>query len=352
MPVQDARNVVTSPALPPEIIDLVIGFALQSLHHDGATSPRLFAAIAPLTLVSSQFRLLTLRRFLRHIIFSETEFGNENSQWNRFFLLLDSLDEKTDGECFAWVRSLRTSSKTLMGRFHSARLAALSHLEELSVDLATEGLITQKPFLKLIHNASAKLTMLTLTSLPCVDIPLLRLISATFPCLLDLYLSCTERLELHCCWSCYEESLGRTTHSPIPDMFSSCTEMAIIFAKILKSLTHLMHLHLGIYFSDEMLIHYHIAHAEAGERRPFGPELCTLCEGAAAEVQLRELAAGLQFAQSLKALRTFQCSSFFNDTPGYSSAMRQDVDGWRNGTTVYVLRKNGRIRVRKTPWTP
>ncbi|KAJ7252787.1 hypothetical protein B0H12DRAFT_611720 [Mycena haematopus] len=221
MPADAVHNVYIAepPPLPAEILDLVIEFILQSPHGADATSPRLFALIAPLTLASSQLRLLAFRRFLRHIILSDPEFANDNSQWNRFFRLLDSLDERTNGECFTWVRSLRAPSKTLMGRFHSARLAALTHLEELSLDLATEGLITQKPFLKLINNASPKLTMLTLSSLPCIDIPLLRLITATFPCLFDLYLSCTERLEFHC-WSCYEESLGRTIHSPIPDMFS------------------------------------------------------------------------------------------------------------------------------------
>jgi hypothetical protein len=113
-----------------------------------------------------------------------------------------------------------------MGRFHSARLAALTHLEELSVDLATEGLNTEKPFLKIIDKASHKLTMLTLTSLPCIDIPLLRLIAGTFPCLIDLHLSCTERREFHC-WSCYEESLGRRIHSSIPDIFYDSRAMAV-----------------------------------------------------------------------------------------------------------------------------
>ncbi|KAJ6518788.1 hypothetical protein C8R45DRAFT_779375, partial [Mycena sanguinolenta] len=297
------------PPFPAEILEIVVEFTLQSYRAD-TTSPQLFALVAPLTLASSQLRLLVFRRFLRHIILSDMEFSGTNSQWSRFFRLLDSLDERTNGECFTWVRSLRAPSKTLMGRFHSARLTALTHLEELSVDLASEGFITQKHFLKLIDIASPKLTVFTLTSLPCIDIPLLRLVAATFPCLIDIYLSCTERLEFHC-WSCYEESLGRTTHSPIPDIFSDSRGMAIVFARILKPLAHLAHLHLGIYLSDEMLLQYHIDHAEGEEQHPFGPELCTLCDEAADEVQLRELTAGLEFAQSLKALRTVGFSSFF-----------------------------------------
>lgn len=113
-----------------------------------------------------------------------------------------------------------------MGPFHSARLAALTHLEKLVVDFATEGLTTQKLALKLIAQASRKLTNLTLTSLPRIDIPLLRLIADTFPCLVDLHLSCTERLDFHC-WNCYEESLGCTTHSPVPGMFYDTRDMAV-----------------------------------------------------------------------------------------------------------------------------
>ncbi|KAF7370611.1 Deacetylase sirtuin-type domain-containing protein [Mycena sanguinolenta] len=346
-----AETVEGSPILPAEIMEIVVEFTLQS-HRADATSSRLFALIAPLTLASSQLRLLAFRRFLRHIILSDTEFSGNNSQWNRFFRLLDSLDERTNGECFTWVRSLRAPSKTLMGRFHSAQLAALTYLEELFVDLASEGFTTQKHFLKLINNASPKLTVLALTSLPCIDIPLLRLIATAFPCLLDLYLSCTERLEFHC-WSCYEESLGRTIHSPIPGIFSDSRGMAIVFAKILKPLAHLAHLHLGIYLSDEMLIQYHIDHAEGEERHPFGPELCTLCDEVADEVQLRELTAALEFAQSLKALRTVGFSSFFADIPEYSLTYRHkpDPNGPQNETTIHVLRENGRIRVRRTPWT-
>ncbi|KAK7012227.1 deacetylase sirtuin-type domain-containing protein [Favolaschia claudopus] len=348
MPVDDA----VPPTLPTEILDLIVEFALLSGHCDDAASSDVFVLIAPLTLASSVLRLLTLRRFLRHIIFSRVEFKPQHSQWNGFFKLLESLVDRTGGESFTWVKSIRASSKTLMGRYHSARLAALTHLDELSIDLATEGLITQKPFLKLIDSASPRLTMLTLTSLPCIDMQLLKFIAATFPCLLDLYLSCTERLHFHC-WSCYEESLGRTTHSPIPDVFSSATHMAAVFAKILKPLAHLMHLHLGVYLSDEMLIQYHIDHAETEELRPFGPELCTLCAIASTDVQMRELEAGLEFAQSLKALQTVGFSSFFDDTPAYRSIIRKATATAisDNKATVYILRGNGRIKVKKSPWS-
>jgi hypothetical protein len=128
------------------------------------------------------------------------------------------------------VRSLRATSKALT--FDPARLSALTHLEELSIDLKTEGLLTQQPFLKLLcrHISSSisdhKLTILTLTSLPRIDIPLLRLISG-FSLLVDLHLSTTERLDFSCCWICLEESMGLTIHSPVPDMFLDSTCMAV-----------------------------------------------------------------------------------------------------------------------------
>jgi hypothetical protein len=98
-----------------------------------------------------------------------------------------------------------------------------------------------------------------------------------------------------------------------------------------------------------MLIQYHIFHAEPEERDPFGPELCLLCDEATAEVQLRELAAGLEFARSLKALRTVGFSSV---VPGYYTRFGngRETNGRRDETTVHVLRENGRVKVRKMPW--
>ncbi|KAJ6591596.1 hypothetical protein DFH09DRAFT_179185, partial [Mycena vulgaris] len=337
-----------SPTLPAELHDRIIELALEFRNVHPTSLGSNFEVIASLMLVSIQFRAFALRHYFRHIILPESS-GKKQSPWNG----LCSLEERT-GECFTWVRSLRASSTTLT--FHSAqRLAALTHLQELSVDLRTEGLFTQQPVLKRIcrdllssstHNASHTLTMLTLTSLPRIDIPLLRLIAISFPRLFDLHLGCTERLDLHCCWSCYEESLGVTIHSPVPDMFSRSRDMAVAFASILQPLKLLTHLHLGVYLSDEMLLHVHLDHGQAEIEFPFGPEQCLLCEEAATEVRLRELAAGLELAQHLKALRTVGFSSFFNDVAGYYSSGGR----WPDKTMVYVLRENGRIRVRKTAW--
>lgn len=93
-----------------------------------------------------------------------------------------------------------------------------------------EGLSTQHAIAKGICQplgTSSYLTSLTLNSLPRIDTPLLVLLAKTFPSLVNLYLSCTERLEERCCWTCFEDSYGITEHSPIPDMFSDAKDLAV-----------------------------------------------------------------------------------------------------------------------------
>lgn len=132
-------------------------------------------------------------------------------------------------------RTLWTASKSIV--FEPARLGSLTHLQELSISFENEGLSTQNPVFKLfcqhllssaLDNASHKLTCLTLTSLPRIDTSILRLIARSFPCLLDLYLSCTERLDFaSCCWGCAIDSLECTIHSPIPGIFLDENALAV-----------------------------------------------------------------------------------------------------------------------------
>lgn len=128
-------------------------------------------------------------------------------------------------------RSLCASSRILSHQ--PSRLSFLTHLRMLSIDLAQEGLSTQHPCLKALFtqfklaNAGFNMTSLTLSNLPRIDVVLLRLIAKVFPRLTDLYLSCTERLEFGCCWPCFEDSLGCTIHSPIPDDYSAIEDMAV-----------------------------------------------------------------------------------------------------------------------------
>jgi hypothetical protein len=79
----------------------------------------------------------------------------------------------------------------------------------------------------MVSGAYWKLTILTLTALPRIDVPLLSLISRTFPRLIDLYLSSTERLDLTHCWDCFQESLSCTDHSPIPEQYGDADLLVV-----------------------------------------------------------------------------------------------------------------------------
>lgn len=83
---------------------------------------------------------------------------------------------------------------------------------------------------------------------------------------------------------------------------------------------------------------------------PHGPELCHTCKliGSASKVRTRELEASLALARKFKTLRTVGWSSFFT-----SPVIEPDdnkVGDWRRRTTAYILRTNGRVRVRRRPW--
>lgn len=103
------------------------------------------------------------------------------------------------------------------------------NLRSLSINFEYEGLATQHTYIKLLLNPSApdRLESLTLSSLPRIDIPLLKIISARFPHLRALRLSCTERLHRSCCWVCFEESASGVVHSPVPDMFATPGDLAV-----------------------------------------------------------------------------------------------------------------------------
>jgi len=82
---------------------------------------------------------------------------------------------------------------------------------------------------------------------------------------------------------------------------------------------------------------------------PHGPELCRTCKliGSSSKVRIRELEASLALARKIKTLRTVGWSSFFT-----SQVFEPDnkVGDWRRRTTAYILRANGRVRVRRRPW--
>lgn len=83
---------------------------------------------------------------------------------------------------------------------------------------------------------------------------------------------------------------------------------------------------------------------------PHGPEICRTCKliGSAPKVRTRELEASLALARKIKMLRTVGWSSFFA-YQGYEPE-EDKVGDWQRKTTVYILRANGKVRVRRRPW--
>lgn len=79
----------------------------------------------------------------------------------------------------------------------------------------------------LLENISADLYDLNFTDLAEVDHSMMQCIASKFTSLVSLELSCAERLDDSCCWSCFEESSTCFTHSPIPDTYSSCFTLVV-----------------------------------------------------------------------------------------------------------------------------
>lgn len=271
------------------------------------------------------------------------------------------------------------------------------------------------------------LTSLALTGLWRIDVFLLSVITRGFPGLVSLHLSCSEHLDVSCCWACFEDSSSAVVHSPVPNHFPTVASLTVRssaryplivetllqseFTKALKPLTKLTHLHLGIFLSDEDMLENHIDHYDSpgaysrvlrtaltqnrnlahtgttlsqsespsnvhlehvsyrededdpddsktaaittfDEVPPFphGPELCPICSitVSAPDVRTRELEASLVLAQKLKSLKTISWSSFF--AWKLPSEDEKRIGDWQRVARTYILRRGGRVRVRRRPW--
>ncbi|KAL4078960.1 hypothetical protein V8B97DRAFT_2068617 [Scleroderma yunnanense] len=311
---------------------------------------------------------------------------------------------------FGWVKSLTATSVALATSRWQPEL--FWNLRSLHVWLSTSGSLTQNNVLARILDPLASLTLphmtsLRLTNLWRVDIPLMNMVARLFPMLTTLHLSCSESLDVSCCWICFEESSVSVTHSPIPNHYVNVSTLTTEFALALKPMTNLVHLHLGIFLSDEDMLYDHLNHydnpgayeralleavsdrdvstteevlsqadrlngeseerisykaiedAEGEWRCPHSEEMlpfphdsdeCAICAVlvSAPNVRTRELEASLAIARKLKSVRTISWSSFFSWMQPASTGER--VGDWQRTTTVYILRANGRVRVRRAPW--
>ncbi|KAG1860279.1 hypothetical protein DFJ58DRAFT_905547 [Suillus subalutaceus] len=369
---QNTITHVKTPQLPIEVVDYIASFLFDSCPSG------CFFHIHSFSLVCSQFRHVALRHYFSSIRVSSAK---QLAAYTNFHFSLVSRNALCDSVGFDYVKQSQTT-----------------RLKRIFSPLA----ITPNPAVSLL-----KLTSLTMTKLWRIDVPLLKIVASTFPSIKILHLSCSEQLDVSCCWACFEESSTAVVHSPIPNYFNDITKLTDNFAESLEPLTQLTDLHLGIFLSDEEMVEKHIEHYDtpfafdhtlrtafspkaaspptgnilsqletettAGlisysvdqddkkeeshsgactEDLPFphGPELCRTCKliGSASKVRTRELEASLVLARKIKTLRTVGWSSFFA-----SQVFEPDdnkVGDWRRRTTAYILRANGRVRVRRRPW--
>ncbi|KAL5492439.1 hypothetical protein ACEPAI_3886 [Sanghuangporus weigelae] len=326
-PLKTARA-YTNCIFPAEILEFIVQEAYNSDHS--------FAAISGFASASYAFRQIALRYVYAHV-----HIGSRK-RW-------------TDGmpdvrELSRWVRSLCAAFQALSVP-EAVNLRSFRLLRAVHITFKTETLanIHRTTFL-LLENLPAEITELKLTDLPDVNMKMLYEIAQRFRALRSLEVNCAERLDSTCCWDCFEESSSCIWHSPIPGLFADPEEFTIALRNILRPLSKLEHLHLGVFLSTEDILFEHFTHAHhfCGDgcvhAKPFGPEWCTICfERYAEDVRLAELQATLMLAQILKELRSMTWASFFG-------RQLQEMNG--RSTTIWVHRKDRSIRVRRRPWIP
>ncbi|KAF8912371.1 hypothetical protein CPB85DRAFT_1252662 [Mucidula mucida] len=367
-----AEPCLCSPVLPTELLDSIVHIAVT----DALSSniPDVFSPLKAIAMASWTLRELVFRHYLRTLHLTT------DTQWASMYMLLLSLEARQDGSRgFTCVKNLSAPTKILTPKL--TRLAMFTNLQDLTLNFSSEGLSTQhlcakRIFQNLIDSSALKLTCLTLTALPRIDASLLRVISLSFPGIVNLYLSCTERLDFSHCWYCLEQSMDLAVHCPIPQRYLDAQDMATSFAEALRPIKNLANLHLGVYVSSDDLIYTHMAHApqyqdDTQRASPPSPE-CDICTDMEKEVRHNELAASLIMAQKLKSLQTMGWSSFFSfggremdskgemiegdqeegtadETRGLDQDKMEEQCELR--TKIWVLRVNGRVRVRRVPWT-
>ncbi|KAH7924307.1 hypothetical protein BV22DRAFT_1196038 [Leucogyrophana mollusca] len=398
----DPLIIAARPRLPTEITDYIFSLFF---HANGS-----FYEIGPFSLASSQFRQIALRSF-----FSSLQIASTSSikAWINMHASMISNRRTFEDVGLHCVKSLSSTSYVAYEILRRQPAEVFKNLRHLSLSFGEDGRSTQKNRVNAIFPATAgintwfpcQLTSLALTALWRIDVPLLQTISGAMPSLATLHLSCSEHLDVSCCWLCFEESSSVVIHSPIPNHFANVSCLTEEFGKALKLLTCLTDLHLGIFLSDENMLEdmldghleeygdgpysfeVTLRHAfsrlksrsppggtvlsqledglsrdisfstsDGDERESktceycgggFDAEICPVCDllVLAPAVRTRELEASLGLARKLKTLRTVGWSSFF------SSGLRKEKEGdLARMAKVFILRANGRVRVRRRPW--
>lgn len=110
------------------------------------------------------------------------------------------------------------------------------NLKHLMITFSSDGRQSQTIRLQRISSPPAihqcplfpsHLTSLTLTKLWRIDVPLLQTLASAFASVKILHLSCSEQLDVSCCWTCFGESSTAVVHSPIPNYFPDITKLTV-----------------------------------------------------------------------------------------------------------------------------
>lgn len=311
-----------TPALPVELLDYIVTHLLFDKPH--------FAAINALSRASRLLREIAFRQFFSAL------FVTTKDQWRNMCRI---------PRMTCWVRALEATSKSLYAR--PSNLLDFPHLTSVSIDFDAEGLKMQKTSAKLIlAHMPAQLKRLELLHLPSIPVYLLSLICDACPLLDALVLRCSDRLIAECCWSCYGAAADGTIHSPVPDHICNVSDFVKSYGAVLRPLTKLSYLHLGIFLSPQDLFTAHLEHVVVPtdiREQPYGPDLCSLCEEHADEIRETELAAAAAIAGYLPRLEAVTWSSWF--------ARAEPGDDFRErSTTAWVLRDEQGVLVRRAPW--
>ncbi|ESK87390.1 hypothetical protein Moror_11660 [Moniliophthora roreri MCA 2997] len=310
----------TTPCIPAEILDKIVEFALTTSALESMVDP--FSSITSFSLVSSTFRQISLRRYLRDVVVRSRE------HWDWLYQLMMGYDTRTTGKGrFIGIRSFSSNSSFLS--FHPSRLAAFTNLQTLNLNLENEGLHTQhiltttifKHLLASNSNCSSSLVKLVLNAVPRIDNSLLSLIALSFPLVSILHITSTDRVDSYdwvgneLCWCCIDDVLDCSFHSAVPEMFPTAEEMATRFGVALRPLTRLQHLLLGVYLSDEGLRWKHILNCLQANAPPHQAlEDCISCrELYGREVRRREEVASDIIASEIPSLKTISWHSYFNN---------------------------------------
>lgn len=231
-----------APHLPIEVVDYIASFLFDSCQSG------CFVHIHSFSLVCSQFRHVALRHYFSSIRVASAK--QLAAYTNFHYSLVSRRNAPCDSVGFDYVKcvclyicSLTITdqfNRTLIAPSHALEAASWNpslyrNLKHLMISFSSDGRQSQTTRLKCIFSPPAtltpwfpsQLTSLTMTRLWRIDVPLLKIVASAFPSVEILHLSCSEQLDVSCCWPCFEESSTAVVHSPIPNYFNDITKLTV-----------------------------------------------------------------------------------------------------------------------------